>query len=151
MHARRILSASSRIPSGIVPGQWRTTLLVITGGLSVTAFGGDGGGGGPIGGVPCPYIITPIVHTVGPANGDCNLYTDCETGGETCVSAGTGLYEDCGTETQRFGHCVQYTGGTWNPTTGRCEGGVLFAEGDVDWIHISEFDPILCGGSGGSQ
>ncbi|MBK7404097.1 MAG: hypothetical protein IPJ41_05570 [Phycisphaerales bacterium] len=144
MNAIRKPAAISPRLLGLSGGLRRAVVVALAGGCAMSAFAG---GGGPGGGAPCPYIITPIVHYAPVPNfGSCDLYIDCETEGESCENTGVGIYEDCGTETQRFALCVQYSGGTYNSSTGQCEGGTYFDE-LIDYTTIiSEFQPVFCGG-----
>lgn len=92
-------------------------------------------------------IVSPLVQTS--ATQDCGSYSECQADSE-CEPTG-GIYKSCGEPQTYIRYCYNYSGGTFNPTTGRCEGGVWSgpAYEDPEGVEVKFFThPVYCSGSG---
>ncbi len=82
------------------------------------------GNGGP----DCKHAIR-IDTTMTAESNSCLTYTECDTG-QSCIDGN--VYNNCGPVGFVDAYCGDYTNGTWNSTTGRCEGGFLI-NGQYYW------------------
>jgi len=87
------------------------------------------GNGGP----DCKHAIR-IDTTMTAESNSCLTYTECDTG-QSCIDGN--VYNNCGPVGFVDAYCGDYTNGTWNFTTGRCEGGFF-----DQWTILLEW---ICG------
>ena len=89
----------------------------------------------------CTYKVTATeIQTSN--SGNCGSYTICQ-GHMQCSSTG-GTFRSCGSPQFVNPYCWDYVGGTWNPTTQRCEGGQISGPAyDDTETHIQIYPNFL--------